>query len=149
MISFEQPAYLLLIWALPVLALSYWWSRRVVRRAAAGPGGTGVALAGRSHLAAWLAPLLRLLALAGLVLALANPQPEPVRRPASASGPARIVFVIDVSNSMLAADVLPDRLSQVRKVVAETVRGLAGEQVSLVVFAGNALLYMPLTTDYA
>lgn len=149
MISFEQPAYLLLACVLLALILGYWWSHRAVRRA--WQGAAGRPDPNRHYRRpSWLPQLLRLLALGCLVLALATPQmhSEQTSRQAPALGSPKIVFVVDVSNSMLATDVLPDRLSQAKRVVAEAVRNLSGEQVSLVVFAGNALLYMPLTTDY-
>lgn len=137
MMSFEEPAYLHLAWALPALAAAYW----ARRRAAAGEGRCAALLSG-------LRRALRLMAGAALVLALANPLPRPLANSAAGAAPSRLVFLLDVSNSMLAGDALPDRLTQAKKVVAEAVRGLQGQEVGLVVFAGTAQLYLPLTTDY-
>jgi Ca-activated chloride channel family protein len=145
MMSFEAPHYLHYAWALPLLAAGYLLGRHLTARAVAAAGAVRPA-AGRS--AARLRLGLRLLALAALVLALAKPQPARLAGPAPAPPATKLVFVVDVSTSMLAADVLPDRLTQAKKVVAEAVRELPGVEIGLVVFAGSAQLAMPLTTDY-
>lgn len=145
MIFFEEPSYLRYAAVLPLLAAGYLLSRYRLRQAQA-----GTAVAGRLA-PAWprLRLALRLLGGAALVLALANPQPGPAGSgPAPARAAAQVVFVVDVSQSMLAADVLPDRLAQAKKLVAVVVRGLHGAEAGVVVFAGTAQLYVPLTTDY-
>lgn len=141
--SFEEPHYLHYAWLLPILAAGSLLSRYLTARAHA-----ELVPPGRNQLRPLLQLALRLLAVAALVLALANPYRGKFPHPAGPRGATKLVFAIDVSRSMLAGDVLPDRLSQAKKVVAEVVRGLHGQEASLVVFAGNAQLYMPLTTDY-
>lgn len=80
------------------------------------------------------------------VLALANPAWERVPSPVYASQSARVV-VLDLSLSMLARDIAPDRLTRARFKVEDILR-LAGEgQVGLVVFAGDAFSVTPLTRD--
>ncbi|MBJ6110394.1 VWA domain-containing protein [Hymenobacter sp. BT523] len=141
MISVEHPSYLYLAAAVPVLAAGYLLRRRAQQQAHG-------QMLGAAPVSARLRQALRLLALAALVLALSNPQPRAqAAGPVPDQQPRRLVFVVDVSTSMLAADVLPDRLTQAKKVVAETVRGLPGREVGVVVFAGNAQLFQPLTTD--
>ncbi|MGI4863796.1 MAG: vWA domain-containing protein [Janthinobacterium lividum] len=147
--SFEEPRYLHLAWLLPLLAAGYWLSHYQLARAQAAllPTGWG-GPRGPARLRFCLKLALRLLALAALVLALAGPRRAQPSHPNLPQGAAKLVFVVDVSRSMLAADLLPDRLSQAQKVVAEVVKGLHGQEAALVVFAGQAQLYMPLTTDY-
>lgn len=145
--SFEEPRYLHCAWLLPLLVAGYWLSRTLTARTLRAGGYPELRLPTHNQLGYRLRLALRLLALAALVLALAAPQraaPAPARPP----GATRLVFVVDVSRSMLATDVLPDRLSLAQKVVAEVARGLHGQEAALVVFAGNAQLYTPLTTDY-
>ena len=55
---------------------------------------------------------------------------------------------IDVSNSMLAQDMKPNRMARTKQVVQNLISQLGGDRVSLVVFAGNAFIEMPLTNDY-
>ncbi|MBP5328049.1 MAG: VWA domain-containing protein [Bacteroidales bacterium] len=55
---------------------------------------------------------------------------------------------IDVSNSMLAQDMKPNRMARTKQVVQNLISQLGGDRVSLVVFAGSAYIEMPLTNDY-
>lgn len=80
------------------------------------------------------------------VLALANPTVE--RRPVPAFRPdAARVVVLDLSRSMLAADLTPSRLERARYKVADVLERSADGQVGLVVFAGDAFTVSPLTDD--
>ena len=65
----------------------------------------------------------------------------------AAHGPAAIVFAIDVSRSMEVADVAPSRLAAARSLASEIVGGTAPGAVGLVVFAGEAELICPITSD--
>lgn len=89
-----------------------------------------------------------MLAFALLVIAWANPQlgtkREKTKRKAS-----DIIIALDISNSMLSDDVKPSRLERARAFTLDLVNALKGERIGSIVFAGNAYLQMPLTTDYA
>ena len=92
--------------------------------------------------------VLRLLALALLVLALARPQWgfhwEEVRRTG-----LDLMVVLDTSRSMMASDIKPTRLQQAKWGVRDLLRNLRGDRVGLVPFAGSSILQCPLTIDYA
>lgn len=60
-----------------------------------------------------------------------------------------LVFAIDTSRSMLAEDVVPDRLERARLAVTDFVQKLEGDRVALIPFAGNAFSLCPLTLDYS
>lgn len=60
-----------------------------------------------------------------------------------------VVFVIDVSRSMLAEDLKPNRLERAKTEIIDTVSRLSGNRVALVEFAGSVVVKCPLTTDYA
>lgn len=60
-----------------------------------------------------------------------------------------VFIAIDISQSMLAEDISPNRLERAKKFCQSLVNELKGERIGLIVFAGNAYLQMPLTTDYA
>jgi Ca-activated chloride channel family protein len=62
---------------------------------------------------------------------------------------ADVMIVLDVSKSMLAEDVAPNRLARARAEIAEMVRQLPGHRVGLVAFAGRAVLLCPLTADHS
>ncbi|RYY40054.1 MAG: VWA domain-containing protein [Chitinophagaceae bacterium] len=81
------------------------------------------------------------------VLALANP-----RRPAAGDLEARSgidqVFLLDVSNSMLATDVVPSRLDAAKALLKNVLKARPNDRVALVVFAGHAYAQLPLTYDH-
>lgn len=147
--SFEHSSYVHLLGVPLGLVVAGWLSRFQSPKLAQSPLEDGWSMIpGQRRWLAQLRRMLRLMALVGLIVALASSRR--VIRSQTSAGQAmpRIVFVVDVSRSMLAADILPDRLTQARRVITETVRRLNGEEVSIVAFAGNAQLHMPLTTDY-
>lgn len=80
-------------------------------------------------------------------LALANP-----RKPDDASAEIRkgidVVIALDVSNSMLASDVTPNRLTQAQKLLTSLIDKMPNDRIGFVVFAGNAYTQMPLSTDH-
>ena len=59
-----------------------------------------------------------------------------------------VVFILDISNSMRAEDVYPNRLEKSKNLIAECVSSLEEHRVGLVVFAGSASIKCPLTLDY-
>lgn len=60
-----------------------------------------------------------------------------------------IVFAIDVSKSMLAEDITPNRLEKAKRLVSELLNKLAGDRVGIIAYAGQAYPQLPITTDYA
>lgn len=72
-----------------------------------------------------------------------NPEAETIERRGR-----DVVFLLDVSRSMLAEDLAPNRLERAKLAIQDAVEGLQGDRVGLVVFAGNALVKCPLTHDY-
>lgn len=135
-----------------VLALAVAGIAAVVRRRralvrAAGPLAHVVApTANRLRPAARLGA--SVLGLALLALALSRPQCG-TRAELQRRYGIDLVVVLDASRSMLAADVAPDRLARAKLEVSALLDGLAGDRVALVVFAGEAFVACPLTTDYA
>ncbi|MFG0305772.1 MAG: VWA domain-containing protein [Phycisphaerales bacterium JB040] len=85
-------------------------------------------------------------ALSLVVLALADPQSDPVEREIARQG-RDIVFVVDVSRSMLASDLAPNRLDRSKLWIKDLVNNLEGDRVALVAFAGAAVVKCPLTLD--
>ncbi len=121
--------------------------RRALLAALAGPQARRVApRAGAARPAARLGSTL--LGLALLALALARPQCG-TRAELTTQAGVDLVLALDVSRSMQARDVKPDRLTRAVLEVGELVDGLAGDRVGIVVFAGEAFVQCPLTTDYA
>ncbi len=83
-----------------------------------------------------------------LVIAWANPQLGTKREKAKRKA-SDVIIALDISNSMLSDDIKPSRLELARAFTLDLVQALKGERIGSIVFAGNAYLQMPLTTDYA
>ena len=83
-----------------------------------------------------------------LVMAYARPQFEGTAEKIQRSG-IEIIFAIDVSLSMLAEDIKPNRLDLAQKTLKRILDKLAGHRAGLVAFAGSAVLISPLTSDYS
>ena len=134
----------------PALGALFWGTRHARKRALARFGD----LALMQKLSATLSrrgraakSVLMLLAVAFLILALARPQfgtrVETVR-----SEGQDVMVALDVSRSMLAEDVVPNRLERARLEIMRILQRLDGDRIGFVAFAGNAFVQSPLTVDY-
>ena len=92
--------------------------------------------------------LLRALALVALIVALARPQTGATTESVLTEG-VDIVLVLDISTSMLAEDLEPNRLEAAKSVAADFVTGRRNDRIALVAFAGRAFTQVPLTLDYS
>ena len=146
---FADPYLLLLLLLLPALA---WWraargecTRAVMRYSVV----DRIVRADRRRTGRWRhAPFgLRLLALALLLIAFARPQAGVTAENVATDG-IDVVLVLDLSSSMLAEDLEPNRIGAARAVAADFVRGRPNDRIGLVVFAGEAFTQAPLTLDH-
>ena len=144
-LGFARPEALLLLVAVPLIggliALAYRARVRALRSF-----GGATALVSRSGARWWLKAALVLVALASLVIALAGPYVDLRARAARRLG-VDIVLAVDVSQSMAARDVEPDRLRAARHFSEELGRRMVGSRVALVLFAGQGTVRYPPTTD--
>ena len=149
--TFEYPALLWLL-ALPLLlAALYVWRELSGRRphlrvptAAPWLQGGGTPLAVLRHLPA----VLRTAALCLIIVALARPRSSTEIEKIDSEG-IDIVFVMDVSTSMLARDFTPDRISAAKDIAIEFISQRPSDRMGIVVFAGESYTQCPLTTDRA
>ncbi|WP_339917842.1 VWA domain-containing protein [Yeosuana marina] len=93
--------------------------------------------------------VLRLLALALLITAIARPQSVDVSTKTKTTRGIDIVMAIDVSASMLAKDLSPNRLEALKKVAAEFIKGRPNDRIGLVEYAGESYTRTPITSDKA
>lgn len=93
--------------------------------------------------------VLRLLALALLIMALARPQTVDVSTKTKTTRGIDIVMSIDVSASMLAKDLSPNRLDALKEVAAEFIKGRPNDRIGLVEYAGESYTKTPITSDKA
>jgi Ca-activated chloride channel family protein len=92
--------------------------------------------------------VLRVFALAALILAFSRPQTGVTSETVSAEG-IDIILAIDVSSSMLAEDLEPNRLEAAKAVAVEFVQGRRNDRIGLVIFSAEAFTQVPLTLDYS
>lgn len=146
--SFEWPFVLLGLLAVPALVAAYVWAGRRRRRRAVTFSSVALIRAARPTSSAWRRHVpfaLVLGALAVLTLAGARPQAS-VNVP---SAGASVILALDVSGSMCATDVLPNRLSAAQAAVRKFVQAQESEtQIGVVAFSGFAQLTVPPTTDH-
>ena len=88
------------------------------------------------------------LAISFLVIGLVNPKIGTKLETIKREG-VDIVFAIDVSKSMLAEDVAPNRLEKSKQLVTQIINNLASDRVGIIAYAGKAFPQLPITTDYA
>ena len=145
-LRFVHPEAFLLLWLLlPLLAAWFLAAparRRAARRFRAAGAVTGAARNMRPLLAG-----LTLVGYAALVVAVARPGWESQATTLERRG-RDVVFVVDVSRSMLAEDLAPNRLERAKLAILDTLEQLSGDRVALVAFAGSAVVKSPLTFDY-
>ena len=91
--------------------------------------------------------VLQMAALALLIVAVARPQSSSSSQTSNVEG-IDIILAQDISGSMLARDLKPDRLEASKKVASEFVEGRPSDRMGLVVFAGESFTQVPLTTDH-
>lgn len=91
---------------------------------------------------------LTLLGLSLLVVALANPQFGTRIEKGKRAG-SDVAICLDLSNSMMAEDIQPNRLERSKRVVSNLLASFSGDRISLVAFAGSSFIQMPLTGDYS
>ena len=90
---------------------------------------------------------LLLLAYTLLVFALARPQFGTKEQTVKRQG-IEVMFALDISNSMLAEDVAPNRLERAKQVLVKLIDKMNDDKVGLIVFAGEAYTQLPITADY-
>jgi Ca-activated chloride channel family protein len=88
------------------------------------------------------------LAFASFVMALVNPKLGTKMETVKREG-VDIVFALDVSRSMLAEDIAPNRLDKSKRIITEIINNLASDRIGLIGYAGSAFPQVPITTDYS
>jgi len=88
-----------------------------------------------------------MLALALLIIAAARPQYGQKEKTVKRQG-IEVMFALDISNSMLAEDVAPNRLDRAKQMLSKLIDQMVDDKVGLIVFAGEAYTQLPITCDY-
>ena len=150
MFRFESPQYLYLLLVLAALTATHYYiiyrKKQQVKRFG-DPELTRQLFLGvsrwRPEVKFWLA----MVALMSFIVALARPQ-FGTRLDTRERMGIEAIIALDVSNSMLAEDVKPNRLEKAKMMVSNMVDGMKDDKVGLIVFAGQAFVQLPITSDY-
>ncbi len=149
-IEFASPEFFWLLLLIPLL-IAWYWFRHNSRNADIQLSTTSVFEASGKSLRQYAYHslfVLRMLALALLIIALARPQSSSSKQNVSVEG-IDIVMALDISSSMLAQDLKPDRLEAAKVVAQDFINGRPNDRVGLVVFSKETFTQVPLTTDHS
>ena len=150
MFRFESPQYLYLLLVLVALAAIHYYiiykKKRQVKRFG-DPELTRQLFLGVSRWRPEVKFWITMLALASFIVALARPQFGTRLDTRERTG-IEAIIALDVSNSMLAEDVKPNRLEKAKMMVSNMVDGMRDDKIGLIVFAGQAFVQLPITSDY-
>ena len=146
--TFESPQFFWLLLSLPLAIAWYIWKRKEQQASLKISSVKGFKVT-----QSWLAKLkpllfvLRLLTLGLIIIALARPRTVDVSTKTTSNKGIDIVMAIDVSGSMLAKDLKPNRLEALKKVAAEFIQGRPSDRIGLVEYAGESYTRTPITSD--
>jgi Ca-activated chloride channel homolog len=147
---FANPDYLYLLLLLPVLMVFFIISGIRRRRALRRLGNismVGSLIPEMSKARPWIKFIFQLSVIAFIIIALARPQFGSKIEDVKKEG-VEVIIALDVSNSMLARDIQPDRLGRAKQAISRLVDNLDNDRIGLIVFAGDAYTQLPVTTDY-
>ncbi|OSY88797.1 BatB protein [Tenacibaculum holothuriorum] len=151
MYKLEEPIYFYLLAIIPFLIVVFllvlWWKKRTQKKFA------------NADLLKKLAPnssvfksVLKLtfliIGLFFLIIALVNPKMGTKLKTVKREG-VDVVFALDVSKSMLAEDIAPNRLEKAKQIISKIIDKLGSDRVGIIIYAGNAYPLLPITTDHA
>jgi Ca-activated chloride channel family protein len=147
---FEHTEYLLALAAIPLLAVLFWlvtrWKKKTIKKIG-DPKLVHTLTSNYAPTHFLLKFLFAAIALALLIAGMANLQQPGVMDKVNRKG-VDVIIAMDVSKSMLAEDIKPNRLERARQVVYNLMARLPDDRLGLVLFAGRAYMQMPLTTDH-
>ncbi|GLB52725.1 BatA protein [Neptunitalea chrysea] len=149
-IEFANPQFFWLFLVVPILIGWYVWRRKQQTAALKISSVKGFKVTG--SVLAKVRPLLlvlRLLALSLFIVAMARPQTSDVTAKTKTIKGIDIVMAIDVSSSMLAQDLKPNRLNALKKVAIDFVDERPNDRIGLVVYGGESFTKTPITSDQA
>ena len=151
MYKIEEPIYFYLLAIIPamivVFLLVLWWKKRVQRKFS-NPALLEKLAPNSSTFKSTLKLIMLLLGVAFLVVSLVNPKMGSKLKTVKREG-VDVVFALDVSRSMLAEDIAPNRLEKAKQIISKIIDKLGSDRVGIIIYAGNSYPLLPITTDHA
>lgn len=147
---YENPLFVWLFLAMPIITILYLWSMRVKNKR--------MKYLAESDLIPYLIPqlstsrsivkfILFRLGIGFVVIGMIDPKIGTKLQEVTTSG-QEIYIALDISKSMLAEDIKPNRLDRSKMALKQLIKQLKGDRIGVVIFAGGAYVQLPLTTDY-
>ena len=150
MIQLDEKIYFYLLSIIPVMVVIYVllqiWKKRTQNKFATSDLLKRLSPS-KSNFKSVLKLIFLIVGLSFLVLGLVNPKIGTKLETVKREG-VDIVFAIDVSKSMLAEDIAPNRLEKSKRLVSEIINQLASDRIGIIAYAGQAFPQLPITTDY-
>ncbi|MGB8316476.1 MAG: VWA domain-containing protein, partial [Ignavibacteriaceae bacterium] len=151
MFRFAHPEYLYALYAVPLIVLLFWYLTRFRRKLLgkfAQKDVQKLLLPNYSWLKSSLKFGILILVYIFLVVAVSNPQVGTRMEEVKQSG-IDVYILLDVSLSMEAEDIKPNRLDRAKFQISNLIQKLRGDRIGLIIFAGQAYVQFPLTSDYS
>jgi len=151
MFRFAHPEYLYALYAIPVLIVLFWYlnkQKKKLLETFAVKKLHKILFPSYSNVKNIIKFGIILFSLVLLILAAANPQVGTRMEEVKQTG-IDVFILLDVSNSMRAEDIKPSRLEKAKYQISNLINKLRGDRVGLIIFAGDAYVQIPLTTDYS
>ena len=149
-ITFLNPEFFWLFILIPIAIAWLFWKKN--EQSASLKISSTAGFKGSNSLAVRLKPILnvlRLLALSSLIIAMARPRTVDISNQTKTTRGVDIVMAIDVSGSMLAKDLKPNRMEALKRVAADFVGERPNDRIGLVLYASEAYTKTPVTSDKA
>jgi len=147
---FANPEYLYLLLLLPVMTAIFVFNQ-VRRRNSLKKLGESAIIGRLIPELSGIRPVIKfiflLTAISAIIIILARPQFGSKLEEVKKQG-VEVIIALDVSNSMLAEDIQPNRLTRAKQAISRLVDNLENDKIGLIVFAGDAYTQIPITTDY-
>lgn len=150
MFRFANPEYLFILLAIPLLIGLYILVSVSRKRRLAKFGNINTIkqlMPGVSFRRGWIKFIFYLIAFTLMVLGVARPQFGSKLTEPKQKG-VELIIALDVSNSMMAQDIQPNRLERAKQAISRLVDQLSNDRIGLIVFAGDAYVQLPVTNDY-
>ena len=151
MYKFEEPIYFYLFIIIPIIVVIFllvlWWKKNTQKKFA-----NHLLLEKLAPNASIFKSVLKLIFLllgfSFLIVSLTNPKMGTKLQTVKREG-VDVIFALDVSKSMLAKDIAPNRLEKSKQIISRIIDQLGSDRVGIIIYAGNAYPLLPITTDHA
>ncbi|MCG8754317.1 vWA domain-containing protein [Tenacibaculum finnmarkense] len=147
----EEPIYFWLFAIIPILIVVFlfvlWWKKRTQKKFTNAKMLAKIA-PNSSTFKSVLKLIFFLIGISFLIISLVNPKMGTKLKTVKREG-VDVVFALDVSKSMLAEDIAPNRLEKAKQIISKIIDKLGSDRIGIIIYAGNAYPLLPITTDHA